>query len=114
MTVATEPPGDPPIIEPGVSLASLSDEVSGRILSPRAPRWWWVGFSFGFALLCVLLIAVSWLFANGIGIWGVNIPVGWGFAIAEYVWWIALASGGTIISALFYLTSSPWRAATNR
>ena len=60
------------------------------------------------------LIAVSWLFVNGVGVWGVNIPVAWGLAIAEYVWWIALASGGTVISALFYLTRSPWRAATNR
>ena len=59
-------------------------------------------------------IAVAWLFINGIGIWGINIPVAWGFAIAEYVWWIALASGGTIVSALFYLTRSPWRSATNR
>ena len=57
---------------------------------------------------------MSWLFVNGVGIWGINIPVAWGFAIAEYIWWIALASGGTIISALFYLTGSPWRAATNR
>jgi molybdopterin-containing oxidoreductase family membrane subunit len=114
MTVATEPPGDPPIIRPGVSLHSLSEEVSGRILSPHTPRWWWIGFGFGFALFLWLLVAVSWLFANGIGVWGVNIPVAWGYAIAEYVWWIALASGGTIISALFYLTRSPWRAATNR
>ena len=43
-----------------------------------------------------------------------KIPVAWGFAIAEYVWWIALASGGTIVSALFYLTRSPWRSAINR
>ena len=57
---------------------------------------------------------MAWLFINGIGVWGVDIPVAWGFAIAEYVWWIALASGGTIVSALFYLTRSPWRSATNR
>jgi Ni/Fe-hydrogenase subunit HybB-like protein len=57
---------------------------------------------------------VAWLFVNGIGVWGVEIPVAWGLAIAEYVWWIALASGGTILSALFYLTRSPWRSATNR
>ena len=62
----------------------------------------------------MLVVAVAWLFVDGIGVWGINIPVAWGFAIAEYVWWIALASGGTIVSALFYLTRSPWRAATNR
>ena len=64
--------------------------------------------------LLIFIVQMGWLFVNGVGIWGMNIPVAWGFAIAEYVWWIALASGGTIVSALFYLTRSPWRAATNR
>jgi len=65
-------------------------------------------------LLVVLIVQMIWLFTNGVGVWGVNIPVAWGLALAEYVWWIALASGGTIVSALFFLTRSPWRAATNR
>ena len=107
-------PPDAPIVEPGVSLRSVSEEVSNRVLQPQAPRWWWVGFAFGLTLFFVLLVAMAWLFINGIGVWGVNIPVAWGLAIAEYVWWIALASGGTIVSALFYLTRSPWRSATNR
>jgi molybdopterin-containing oxidoreductase family membrane subunit len=114
MTSVTNPPGGPPIIQPGVSLGSLSEEISGRVLRPAAPRWWWIGFGFALLLLLVLVVAVAWLFVNGIGVWGVNIPVAWGLALSEYVWWIALASGGTIISALFHLTHSPWRAATNR
>lgn len=117
MTVAADPmvpPGNPPVVRPGLGLTSLSVEISSRVLSPRAPGWWWIGFGAGLALLLVLAVAVAWLFVNGIGVWGVNIPVAWGLAIAEYVWWIALASGGTIVSALFYLTRSPWRAATNR
>ena len=114
MTVAIDPLAEPPVIEPGVSLASVSEQISSRILRPETPLWWWAGFGVGTALLLVLVIAVSWLFVNGIGVWGVDIPVAWGLAIAEYVWWIALASGGTVISALFYLTRSPWRAATNR
>ena len=97
-----------------MTLRSLSEEVSDRVLRPETPRWWWIGFGISLALFLLLVVAVSWLFVNGIGVWGVNIPVAWGFAIAEYVWWIALASGGTIISALFYLTRSPWRSATNR
>ena len=52
-------------------------------------------------MLLVLVVAATWLFVRGIGIWGIDIPVAWGLAIAEYVWWIALASGGTIVSALF-------------
>ena len=107
-------PRDAPVVEPSVTLQSLSEEVSDRVLRPRAPRWWRIGFGFSLALFLVLVVQMAWLFINGIGSWGINIPVAWGLAIAEYVWWIALASGGTIVSALFYLTRSPWRSATNR
>jgi Ni/Fe-hydrogenase subunit HybB-like protein len=103
-----------PVVEPGVTLRSLSEQVSERILRPSGMRWWWVGFALAGALLLTLIIQMAWLFINGIGVWGVEIPVAWGLAIAEYVWWIALASGGTIVSALFFLTRSPWRSATNR
>jgi Ni/Fe-hydrogenase subunit HybB-like protein len=107
-------PSDAPVVAPGVTSQSLSEAVCDRVLQPRAPQWWWIGFGFSLALLLTLVVAMGWLFVNGIGVWGVEIPVAWGLAIAEYVWWIALASGGTIVSALFYLTRSPWRSATNR
>jgi Ni/Fe-hydrogenase subunit HybB-like protein len=114
MTLPREFLPDAPVVAPDVTLTSLSEEVSGRVLMDRAPLWWWIGFSISFALFLVLIIQMGWLFIGGIGVWGVNIPVAWGLAIAEYVWWIALASGGTIVSALFFLTRSPWRSATNR
>src|SRR3954463_14450152 len=114
MTGTTDPLAEPPVIEPGVSLASVSEQISSRILRPETPLWWWTGFGIGVALLLVLLVAVLSLFVHGIGVWGVDIPVAWGLAIAEYVWWIALASGGTVVSALFYLTGSPWRSAISR
>ena len=59
-------------------------------------------------------IAIVWLFYAGIGIWGIDWPVVWGFAIINYVWWIAIASGGTFISALFYLVQVEWRTSLNR
>ncbi|MGC2223071.1 MAG: NrfD/PsrC family molybdoenzyme membrane anchor subunit [Methylocella sp.] len=62
----------------------------------------------------VLVGAILWLFYAGIGIWGVDWPVVWGFAIINYVWWIAIASGGTFISALFYLAKVEWRTSLNR
>ncbi len=114
ISLPSELPAGAPVIMPEVTMTSLSERVSSRVLIPRAPRWWWVGFGIGFALFIVFVIQLAWLFINGIGVWGVRIPVAWGLAIAEYVWWIALASGGTIVSALFFLTRSPWRSATNR
>lgn len=109
-----ELPADAPVVSADLTLTSLSEAVSDRVLRPRAPRWWWAAFAVALLLLTTFVVQISWLFINGIGSWGVEIPVAWGLAIAEYVWWIALASGGTIVSALFFLTRSPWRAATNR
>ena len=60
------------------------------------------------------MVAIVWLFYAGIGIWGVDWPVAWGFALISYVWWIAIASGGTFVSALFYLVKVEWRTSTNR
>jgi Ni/Fe-hydrogenase subunit HybB-like protein len=114
VSVLVDLPPHAPVVAPGVTLRSLSEEVSNRVLRPGAPPWWWIGFGVSLALLLTLVVAMAWLFINGIGVWGVDIPVAWGLAIAEYVWWIALASGGTIVSALFFLTRSPWRSATNR
>ncbi len=114
MTLPSEFLPDAPVVAPDLTLTSLSEQVSSRVLMDRAPLWWWIGLAISLALFTVLIIQMGWLFIGGIGVWGVNIPVAWGLAIAEYVWWIALASGGTIVSALFFLTRSPWRSATNR
>ncbi len=114
MTLLFDLPAEAPVVRQDVTLRSLSEEVSNRVLRPETPLWWWIGFGIGMVLLLIFIVQLTWLFINSVGIWGINIPVAWGFAILEYVWWIALASGGTIVSALFFLTRSPWRAATNR
>ena len=108
------PDASAPVVAAGRHPALVERAGQQPCFAARAPRWWWIGFAIALALLMTLIVQMAWLFINGIGVWGVDIPVAWGFAIAEYVWWIALASGGTIVSALFFLTRSPWRSATNR
>jgi molybdopterin-containing oxidoreductase family membrane subunit len=107
-----------PVMLPGQNLATIDRAVGDAVLRPREQlgprRWWWGGFTIAVAFTALFVLAVEYLFIAGIGIWGVDIPVAWGFAIANYVWWIGIASGGTIISALFYLTQSEWRSAVNR
>src|SRR5205085_1717846 len=67
-----------------------------------------------FLLMMLLLVAVTYLFAAGIGIWGVNIPVAWGFAIVNFVWWIGIGHAGTLISAILLLLRQEWRTSINR
>ncbi|MBP2302439.1 NrfD/PsrC family molybdoenzyme membrane anchor subunit [Azospirillum picis] len=103
-----------PVIEPGVTAMSVTAHVSDLVLERRTPLWWWVGFGLSLALLGVFAVALGWLFIRGVGIWGIDWPISWGFAIGNYVWWVGMASGGTLISALFFLTRSDWRSATSR
>lgn len=102
------------VVEPGVTAMSVTAHVSDIVLERRTPLWWWIGFGLSLVLLGLLVVSLGWLFIRGVGIWGIDWPVAWGFAIGNYVWWVGMASGGTIISALFFLTRSEWRSATSR
>ena len=102
------------VIGPGVTALSVTVHVSDLVLERRTPLWWWAGFGLSLGLLGLFVVALGWLFIRGVGIWGIDWPVAWGFAIGNYVWWVGMASGGTLISALFFLTRSEWRSATSR
>jgi Formate-dependent nitrite reductase, membrane component len=93
---------------------SLTAEITDPILRHSPGRLWWIALGFSFFLLLVTAAAISWLFINGIGSWGVNTTVVWGYAIASYVWWIAIGSGGTLISSILVLTRQEWRRSINR
>jgi molybdopterin-containing oxidoreductase family membrane subunit len=67
-----------------------------------------------FSLTMLLLFALSYLLVKGVGIWGINIPVGWGFAIVNFVWWIGIGHAGTLISAILLLLRQQWRTSINR
>ncbi|MBV8092300.1 MAG: polysulfide reductase NrfD [Acetobacteraceae bacterium] len=103
-----------PIVLPGATPDRLTDRIAAIALRERAFLWWWIALIPSGALTITLFVAIIYLFYTGIGVWGVTWPGMWGFAILEYVWWIAIAAGGTFISALFYLMRVEWRAAINR
>ena len=90
--------------------------VSAPLLARGTWTWraWWIGFAISLVLTAVFMLCIFEVFSRGIGIWGVNSVVVWGFAIANYVWWIGIGNAGTLISAMLLLTRQKWRAATNR
>ena len=106
-------PGSP-FLAPGYTFTTLTDKLASIALSRRTPKAWFFGAAVGFALTMMLLFAVTWLLFRGIGIWGVNQPVGWGFEIVNFVWWIGIGHAGTLISAILLLLRQPWRNSINR
>jgi Ni/Fe-hydrogenase subunit HybB-like protein len=103
-----------PIIEPGHTFASVTDKISAIVLTGRTPRFWYVGFGISFILVLVLLFAIAYLITVGVGVWGINIPAAWGFAIVNFVWWIGIGHAGTLISAILLLLRQKWRQSINR
>jgi Ni/Fe-hydrogenase subunit HybB-like protein len=103
-----------PILAPGYNFASVTDKISAIVLVRRPPRWWILGFAGAFALVMLLLYSVTYLFVVGVGIWGIQIPVAWGFAIINFVWWIGIGHAGTLISAILLLLRQQWRTSINR
>jgi molybdopterin-containing oxidoreductase family membrane subunit len=103
----------PPLIEGEHDFASLTDLVSGLVERP-APRWWWLAFAVS-GLVCVLGgLTTIYVIAAGIGIWGLNSPVGWAFDITNFVFWVGIGHAGTLISAILYLFRQKWRSSLNR
>jgi molybdopterin-containing oxidoreductase family membrane subunit len=105
---------EPPVIQPGHSFASVTDKISSIVLRKRTPIGWFVGFGIAFLLTLGMLATITLLLFQGVGIWGINIPVAWGFAIVLFVWWIGIGHAGTLISAILLLLRQEWRTSINR
>jgi molybdopterin-containing oxidoreductase family membrane subunit len=113
--VRPEPtPSRAPLVEPGHTFASVTDKISAVVLTQPTPRIWYVGFAVGFALLMLMFWALANVVVRGVGLYGVNIPVGWGFDIINFVWWIGIGHAGTLISAILLLLRQDWRTSINR
>jgi molybdopterin-containing oxidoreductase family membrane subunit len=106
--------GSAPVIEPGYTFATVTDKISAIVLTRPTSVGWLFGFGVAFLVTMMMLYAIGYLFVRGVGIWGVNIPVGWGFAIVNFVWWIGIGHAGTLISAILLLLRQSWRNSINR
>ncbi len=106
--------GLPPVIEPGHSFGSITDKIASVVQGRKTPLGWIFGFAIGFSGVQLLGLSVTYLFYKGTYIWGLNIPVGWGLDILNFVWWIGIGHAGTLISAILLLFRQTWRTSINR
>src|SRR5687768_18123602 len=107
-------PPKSPVIGPGHTYASVTDQISAIVLTKKTPKGWLIAFAFASMLVMVLAVSVFHLLRYGTGVWGLNIPVGWAFDIINFVWWIGIGHAGTLISAILLLFRQQWRTSINR
>ncbi len=105
---------DSRFIAPGHTFTSITEKITSIVLSKRTPISWFIGFAVGFTLLQALMVALVWILYKGVGVWGINQPIGWGFAIINFVWWIGIGHAGTLISAILLLFRQQWRMSISR
>jgi Ni/Fe-hydrogenase subunit HybB-like protein len=111
--VTAEAPLEPPVLVGRHTYAGLVERLTGIPTRPFGGRWL-AGVLIGLAFAAMLGLSITWVLARGIGVWGVDIPVAWGFAIVNFVWWIGIGHAGTLISAILLLLNQQWRTSINR
>ncbi|HZT36734.1 MAG TPA: NrfD/PsrC family molybdoenzyme membrane anchor subunit [Bryobacteraceae bacterium] len=109
-------PGPEEVLGPGHNYDTVTAKISNIVFLPLKRTPWQLAAVFvgAFALVNMFMVAVAWLFIQGVGVWGINIPVAWGFAIVNFVWWIGIGHAGTLISAILLLLKQDWRTSINR
>ncbi len=103
----------PSLVEPGLTPADITEIVT-RPLAQKPPRGWYVTFAVALGLLGVFGLSLAWLLWEGVGIWGNNQPVAWGWPIVNFVFWVGIGHAGTLISAVLFLFRQKWRTSVNR
>ncbi len=101
-------------LPPAQRLSWLTATIAGPVLRRPLGAGWWLALAAAGAGSLVMFGAILWLLLLGTGVWGLNSSNIWGFAVANYVWWIGIGNAGTLISCLLLLTRQHWRAAINR
>jgi molybdopterin-containing oxidoreductase family membrane subunit len=102
-----------PVVAPGHDHRSVTDQIT-KVVFGKTPKWWFGAMAVAFGLFMLFLMSVTWLLYKGPGVWGIKIPIAWGFAIVNLVWWIGIGHAGTLISAILLLFRQEWRTSINR
>ncbi|HEY5895425.1 MAG TPA: NrfD/PsrC family molybdoenzyme membrane anchor subunit [Chthoniobacterales bacterium] len=95
------------------SMGWVTQRICGIVEGP-APLWWWLALAFFGSLALIGTGCIVYLISTGVGVWGLNHPVGWAWDITNFVFWIGIGHAGTLISAVLFLTRQKWRTSINR
>jgi Ni/Fe-hydrogenase subunit HybB-like protein len=104
------------IMGDSTTYASLDDDVVGIVegFVQKTPLAWYLMIATSLSILTMLGGIVAYLIVTGVGIWGNQSPVFWGWPIVNFVFWVGIAHAGTLISAILFLLKQDWRTSINR
>src|SRR5215468_1819955 len=104
----------PRYVPAGQNAQTVTETISRLALGDARRPLWLGAFALAGALCAMFFGVIVYLLVKGVGIWGINIPVAWCFAITSFVWWIGIGHAGTLISAFLLLMHQKWRTSINR
>ncbi len=101
------------IVEGRLSLAEI-EELVAKPIDRKPNKKYYIGLAITISALLFGVYCLAVSFYYGVGMWGNNIPVAWGFPIVNFVFWIGIGHAGTLISAILFLLRQKWRTGIAR
>jgi len=102
-----------PVVDGSPSAASI-DEIVSAPMNQKPGKIWYLLLTITGTMVLLGSVALGLTFYYGIGLWGNNQPVGWGFDIVNFVFWVGIGHAGTLISAILFLLRQKWRTGIAR
>jgi Ni/Fe-hydrogenase subunit HybB-like protein len=102
-----------PLVLGNKNYKDVSDDICQPVETFPGKGWFALFFS-AKALLLFYLTTIAIVIGTGIGLLGVNHPIGWGTMIVTFVFWIGIGHAGTLISAILLLFRQKWRTSVAR
>jgi molybdopterin-containing oxidoreductase family membrane subunit len=111
--VAVDYSVEAPVVQGRLSLAEI-EELVAKPIDAKPDKKFFIAITISSGIMGIggLLLLITFL--NGIGLWGNNQPVGWGFPIVNFVFWVGIGHAGTLISAILFLLRQKWRTGIAR
>lgn len=102
-----------PLVQGDKTLKEVTDDIASLVETPPGGPWFAM-FAGSLTVFAFYIIVIAAIVGTGMGLMGVNSPIGWGMDIVTFVFWVGIGHAGTLISAVLYLFRQKWRTSIAR
>ncbi|MCK7522081.1 MAG: hypothetical protein MZV64_32580 [Ignavibacteriales bacterium] len=94
-----------PVVAGRLTLAQI-EELVAKPMDTKPDKKFFIALTISGSALLIGAVCLLYTFYYGIGMWGNNQPVSWGFGIVNFVFWVGIGHAGTLISAILFLLTT--------